>query len=125
MKKIGAKSTSGPEAIIVVLIQWWWPRCNKHKIHELFEQHRSEFNFKSEFKLGQTLDKINRKIIDDIIIQFMNCIKQNDIGKYAMEQATRENQATDCVQWTRNFIRKSFVSLVGEEITCLKNKSRL
>lgn len=125
MKRIGAKSTSGPEAIIVALIAWWRSHhpTFEHRIQEVFAANRSKFEAKSQAKLGKVFEECAAPVVKELIIEFMSSTQSNPLGKYAMERAVLEHSilgTRENVDWARGFVRKSILSLIGFQILQLK-----
>lgn len=125
MKKIGAKSTTGPEAIIVTLISWW--RINnptfEHHIGKVFKAHPSRFKAKSEVKLGQVFQEFAPGVFKSMVTNFLGTTKGDPMSRYMMERAVLEHSllgAKENVKWAHNFVDRSIHSLIGFEIQKLK-----
>jgi hypothetical protein len=127
VKKIGAKSTTGPEAIIITLISWW--RINnstfEHHIGQVFRAHSDRFKAKSTVKLGQTFQECAPSIFKTMATDFLGSTKSDPMSRYMMERAVLEHSllgAKENVKWAHEFIDRSIHSLIGFEILKLKSE---
>jgi len=127
VKKIGAKSTTGPEAIIVTLISWWRinnPTFEQH-VGQIFKAYPDKFKAKSEVKLGKIFQECAPGVVKTMITGFLGTVKSTPMSRYMMERAVLEHSllgAKENIKWTNDFVDRSILSLIGFEILKLRAK---
>lgn len=125
MKRIGAKSTTGPEAIIVTLISWWRinnPTFESH-VGQIYRAHSNRFKAKSEVKLGEIFKEFAPGVFKSMVTDFLSSTKNDPMSRYMMERAVLEHSilgAKENVRWAHEFIDRSIYSLIGFEILKLQ-----
>lgn len=120
MKQIGAKSTSGPEAILIAAIKYWMkPQLIpfQTKIRTIARDHMNDFNSKSEVILGKKLSKyIQMNIIFD---DFWNKTKANHVLKFIVEEAVKNRKGHNLqenISWAQEFVENAIISEFGSWI---------
>lgn len=125
VKKIGAKSTTGPEAVIITLISWWRinnPTFEQH-IRGVFKANSNKFMAKSEVKLGQIFQECAPGVFKAMVTNFLGKTKSDPMSRYMMERAVMEHSllgSRENVKWANGFIDRSIHSLIGFEILKLR-----
>lgn len=127
MKKIGAKSTSGPEAIIIAILQYWLGEIDKERIGtnrevlclaitKIIKQvPPAIFKNKLDYSLGEAICN-SGLAIDKFTDDFMGHAKANSITKYMMELAVSNHKAGTIAQkvaWAYKFIERCMVTELG------------
>jgi hypothetical protein len=122
VKKIGAKSTTGPEAIIIALIHLktdrfdWSGSKFDDCIKEALSKHPGKFAAKSDVKLGQVFAELRPKAFKSLVDEFMVSVRKFPPCRNLMEQAVLAYSGGNKVHWAHGFIDRSFYSLVGRRI---------
>jgi len=127
VKKIGAKSTTGPEAIIISLISWWRinnPTFEQH-VEKIYRARPNKFKAKSDIKLGKIFEEYAPAVFNSMVKDFFNTTKSYPMSKYMMERAVLEHSllgSKENVGWAHNFVDKSIHSLIGFKILQLNQE---
>jgi len=120
MKHIGAKSTSGPEAILIAAIKYWMDpdiKMFKDKILSIYHDHPEDFDSKSEIRLGTITARYAP--IDKIIDHFWIASHNDKVIKFMIEMAVTQRKDSDIrgnMVWAKDFVRHSILSEFGSWI---------
>jgi hypothetical protein len=122
MKQIGAKSTSGPEAILIAAIKYWiTPNVDifRTKILSIASNNPNDFDCKSEIMLGKALVKHGHIQIGKVLDSFWSIAQKNEVLKFMIEEAVKNKKNQDLqsrILWAREFVRLSILSEFGSWI---------
>jgi protein tyrosine phosphatase len=117
MRDIGSRRITGPEAILVAAVIWWFDQHSDLEFHihkSLEKADLSNFTSRVDFDLGNALATCFP--VDKTIQNFWDLCKHNSTLKHMIEQATRarkEGTIRDKVDMTRHFVNKQIISELG------------
>jgi hypothetical protein len=118
MRDIGSRRITGPEAILVAAVIWWFDQhsdLESHIYKSLEKADLSNFTSRIELDLGKALSTCFP--VDKTIQNFWDLCKYNSTLKHMIEQATRaqkEGNIQDKINITRNFVNQQILCKLGE-----------
>jgi len=117
MRDIGSRRITGPEAILVAAVTWWFDQLPdlESQINQALEKaDLNDFTSRIDFDLGNALATCFP--VDKVVQNFWDLCKRNATLKHMIEQATRaqkEGAIRDKVDMTRHFVNKQIISELG------------
>ena len=117
MKSISAKSTSGPEAILVAVMNWWLDQQKdlEKEVVKAINGDPRRFSAKSEYKLGVELKPYYP--VDDTINKFWTFTRKHALAKSIVEQAVLSQKfdtTEEKIKWARDFVSRQLTTRFGE-----------
>ena len=122
MKQLGAKSTSGPEAILLSTIKWWLDQqifdLEKEITKSLEKAAPEDFTNKLDLRLGESLAKYFP--VDSMVQNYWDLTGRNHAVKHIIKQAIlaykKEEDPFQKADWAKEFIRKTILSEFGSYV---------
>jgi hypothetical protein len=117
MRDIGSNRITGPEAVLVAAVVWWFDQSASLERYVLEAAGRagpSRFTSRVEFELGAALEP--ELPVGKIVQNFWDMAGNNPAVKHMVGQALRARKGSDArqkVAETREFVHKVIVSELG------------
>ena len=117
MRDIGSNRITGPEAILVAAIVWWFDQnanLEKYVLQAVEKVGPGGFTSKIEYDLGLALGA--NFPIDKVVQNFWDMASHNHIIKHMVDQSVRArkgNGSTQKVRDTKKFAHRVIVSELG------------
>jgi hypothetical protein len=117
MRDIGSNRITGPEAILVAAVVWWFDQSTnleKYVLQSLENIPPARFTSRIEYDLGQALDP--ELPVGKIVQNFWDMAGKNPTIKHIVDQAMharKGNSGAQKVRDTREFVHKIIVSELG------------
>ena len=117
MRDIGSNRITGPEAILVAVVVWWFDQSTNLERYVLESSEKigpSKFTSRMEHDLGLALEA--ELPVDKIIQNFWDMAGKNPTIKHMVDQALRARKGsngTQKIRDTQEFVYKIIVSELG------------
>ncbi|KKK75679.1 hypothetical protein LCGC14_2871300 [marine sediment metagenome] len=117
MRDIGSNRITGPEAIMVAAVVWWFDQSTnlgKYVLRAAENVGPAEFTSRIEYDLGLALE--TELPVGKIIQNFWDLASKNHVVKHMVDQSVRArkgNGSPEKVRNTREFVRRIIISELG------------
>jgi hypothetical protein len=121
VKAIGSKKTTGPEAILMVAVQYWATGTNlQSRIKTHIERSDHNFSSRQEHVLSARLAASGFPM-ERLVQHFWETCKRNHTLKFAIETAVLACKREGRTDWAKEFVKSHIISLCGAMAKGIKN----
>ena len=111
MKAIGSKRTTGPEAILIMVVQYWVMGTDlESRVKAHTQKSADEFQSRQEKVLSARLQSTGFPM-ERLVQHFWDTCKRDQVLRFAIETATLSCKSADRPAWVKEFIKSHIISV--------------